>query len=84
MPKRDRPTVEDDDRYEAMREDGMSKKKAARIANTPASVAGRRGGKAAKYEEWTKDELYDKAKDVGISGRSKMSKRRLISALRNH
>jgi hypothetical protein len=48
-------------------------------------VAGRRGGKAEKpYESWTKDELYDKARKVGIDGRSSMSKKQLISALRNH
>ena len=51
------PTIQDDRRYEALREQGMSKKKAARIANTPASVAGKRGGKAKNYDDMTKDEL---------------------------
>lgn len=77
-------TIKDRERYEAMREEGMSKEKAARIANTPASVAGRRGGKAEPYEEWSKDELYAKAKQVGIEGRSSMNKGELISALREH
>jgi hypothetical protein len=76
--------VKDSDRYEAMREEGMSKEKAARIANTPERKAGRRGGKAGDYEEWTKEELYDKAKDVGIEGRSHMSKNDLIHSLRSH
>ncbi len=87
MPRRakeDRPTIKDDRRYEAMREEGMSKEKAARIANTDATTAGKRGGSADPYEEWTKDELYDKAKKVGIDGRSSMSKKELISALRHH
>jgi hypothetical protein len=84
MPK-DRPSVKDEERYEAMREEGMSKEKAARIANTPAKEAGKRGGEAKKpYEDWTKEELYDKAEDVGIEGRSKMDKKKLISALRSH
>jgi hypothetical protein len=84
MPK-DRPSVKDDGRYEAMREEGMSKEKAARIANTPAKEAGKRGGEAKKpYEDWTKEELYDKAEDVGIERRSKMDKKELINALRNH
>ena len=61
----------------------MSKQKAARIANTDATVAGKRGGKAPPYEEWTKDELYEKARKVGIEGRSSMSKGELISALRH-
>ena len=78
------PSIKDDERYESLREEGMSKEKAARIANTDRTEAGKRGGSSTKYEEWTKDELYDKAKEVGIEGRSDMSKKELISALRNH
>lgn len=78
------PSIKDDERYEALRRDGASKEKAARIANSPASGTGRKGGKAEAYEDWTKDELYDKAAEVGIDGRSKMSKGDLIDALRNH
>lgn len=59
----------------------MSKEKAARIANTP--DASERGGEASPYEEWTKDELYERAQEVGIDGRSSMSKSELISALRS-
>lgn len=78
------PQIKDDERYEALRREGMSKEKAARIANTPAKEAGRRGGKAPKYEDWSKEDLYDKAKQVGIEGRSGMNKEQLIDALRNH
>ena len=42
-----------------------------------------KGGKAPPYEEWTKDELYDRAQELGIDGRSKMDKDALIEALRN-
>ena len=76
------PTVKNEAQYEALREKGYSKEKSARIANTP--DAGKKGGKADKYEEWTKKDLYQKAKEVGISSRSKMDKRKLIEALRNH
>lgn len=34
------------------------------------------------YEEWTKDELYERAQELDIDGRSSMSKRQLITALR--
>lgn len=74
--------IKNEDQYEALRDKGASKEKAARIANT--SNSGNKGGKASKYEERTKDELYQKAKEVGIEGRSKMSKEELIKALRNH
>jgi len=78
------PSIQDDEQYEALRDEGMSKEKAARIANTDRTVAGRRGGKAAKYEAQTKEQLYQRAKEIGIEGRSKMSKDQLIEALRNH
>jgi hypothetical protein len=77
-------SIKDDERYEALRKEGMSKEKAARIANTDRKEAGQRGGKSPKYEEWSKEDLYDKAKDVGIEGRSQMSKKELIESLRNH
>ena len=76
------PTVKNEEQYEALREKGYSKEKSARIANTP--NAGKKGGKSDKYEEWTKKDLYRKAKEVGISSPSKMDKKGLIDALRNH
>lgn len=84
MTKNHGSSVKDDERYERLREQGYSKEKAARIANTNAHEAGKKGGKGGKYEERSKDELYSKAKEVGIEGRSKMSKKELIDALRNH
>ena len=84
MAKDHGPSIEDDDRYEALRKEGMSKEKAARIANTPAEVAGRRGGEADPYEEWTVDELRERAGEIGIDGRSDMDKSELIDALRHH
>lgn len=89
MPQRSPgPSVKDPEQYEALRDDGMSKEKAARIANQSAkegrSSVGRRGGEAEDYEDRTKDELMQRAREVGIEGRSKMDKSELISALRNH
>ena len=74
--------IKNEDQYEALRDKGASKEKAARIANS--SNSGKKGGKADKYEDRSKDDLYNKAKEVGIEGRSKMSKKELINALRNH
>jgi hypothetical protein len=88
MAKNHGPSVKDDKQYEALRREGASKEKAARIANASSnssrSEVGRRGGKGGDYEDRTKSELYDKAKQVGIEGRSNMSKSELINALRNH
>jgi hypothetical protein len=84
MAKDHGPSIKDDRQYESLREDGMSKEKAARIANSPRSSTGRKGGKASKYEDQTLDELQDKAREVGIEGRSTMNKSELIDALRNH
>lgn len=76
------PRIKNEEQYEALRDKGYSKEKSARIANTPDS--GKKGGKAKPYEQWTKEELYVQAKNVGISGRSKMKKNELITALRNN
>lgn len=86
MPTKDHgPSVKDDEQYEALRREGASKEKAARIANSGSrSSTGKKGGQSGSYDDWSKDDLYDKAKQVGIEGRSNMSKGELIDALRNH
>ena len=77
-------SIKDDEQYEALRKQGASKEKAARIANTSRSSSGRKGGKAGSYDDWSKDRLRKRAAEIGIEGRSKMSKGELIDALRNH
>ncbi|TQD39407.1 DUF7218 family protein [Haloflavibacter putidus] len=74
--------IKNDEQYEELRDKGMSKEKAARIANQ--SNSGKKGGKAEKYEKRTKKELNQKAKEIGIEGYSKMDKHELIKELRNH
>lgn len=59
------PSVEGDDRHEALRGEG-------------------RGGRAAAYGDWTKDGLEERAREIGIGGRSEMGKGGLIDAPRNH
>lgn len=74
--------------YEKLREEGNSKEKSARIANAASNSSrknvGRKGGKASDYDDMTKEQLMKRAREVGIEGRSSMSKSQLVSALRNH
>jgi hypothetical protein len=87
MAKDHGPSVKKDDTYEDLRDKGYSKKKSARIANAQANSGqhpSKKGGHAKRYEDRTKDELYEQAKQVGIEGRSTMSKSELIDALRTH
>lgn len=87
MPKKANPSLKDPEMYEALRDDGASAQKAARISNAAAkegrSALGRKGGMSSDYEDWTVPELKDKAKDIGLTGYSKKRKPELIKALRN-
>ncbi|MFW0783459.1 Rho termination factor N-terminal domain-containing protein [Gordonia sp. CPCC 206044] len=89
MPDREPgPSVKDDELYEKLRDEGNSKEKSARIANAAAaesrSEVGSKGGSSGSYEDWTVDELQDRAKELGISGYSDLKKDDLIEKLRNH
>lgn len=80
------PSIKNDDAYEALRDKGYSKGKAAAISNAQANSdmhPSEKGGHAQAYEDWTKDELYDRAKELGVEGRGDMTKDELIRALRN-
>ena len=78
------PSVKDPKQYEALRDQGASKEKAARIANTSRSSAAKKGGKSGSYDDWSKQDLEKRAAEIGIDGRSKMNKGELVNALRNH
>jgi len=82
------PSIKDPDQYEALRREGASKERAARISNESASssrsTVGRRGGSARDLDERTTEQLRRRARELGIEGRSKMSKRELVRAIRNH
>jgi hypothetical protein len=83
MPKNHGKQIKNDRKYEALRREGASKSKAARIANS-GKAASRKGGRAGKYEDRPKASLLKEASKVGIVGRSRMNKGELASALRNH
>ena len=83
-----RAQIKDEKTYQKLRARGESKEKAARIANAAASSSesqvGRKGGKSGSYSDWSKQDLLRRATEIGIEGRSKMTKAELIKALRNH
>ena len=74
--------IKDDKLYEDLRKEGNSKEKAARIAN--AKAAGTLDHRGTDLEDRTKDDLYKEAEEIGIEGRSEMSKKELIDAIREH
>jgi hypothetical protein len=82
------PSVKDPEVYEKLRDEGNSKEKSARIANAAANTSrskvGKKGGKAGSYDDMTVAELRKRASQIGIEGRSSMTKSELVRALRNH
>jgi len=83
-----RPQIKDEETYRALRREGNSEEKSARIANAAAASSrgevAARGGHSPRYEDWTKNDLLNRAREIGITGRSAMSKQQLITALRDH
>ncbi len=81
-------SIKNEKMYEDLREEGASKEKAARISNAAAargkSAVGRKGGESGSYEEWNVADLKKRAKELGMTGYSNLTKDKLVSKLRNH
>lgn len=91
-------TDKDERQYEHVKESvidrGTSEEKAEEIAGrtvnkqrraegrTPNKRTSGTGDPNSKLEDRTRDELYNRARELNISGRSKMSKAELIKAIR--
>jgi hypothetical protein len=81
-------SIKNEKMYQDLRTEGNSKEKSARISNAAAargkSAVGRKGGKSGSYTDWTVPELKKRAKELGISGYSGLTKDKLVAKLRNH
>jgi hypothetical protein len=87
MPGNRTNSLKDPKLYEDLRKEGNSKEKSARISNAVAargskSVA-RKGGGSASYDDWTVTALRKRAKELGMSGYSSLTKPKLIAKIRN-
>ena len=83
-----RSSIKNEKLYQDLRKQGDSKEKAARISNAAAaqgkSSVSRKGGKSGSYQDWTVSELKKRAKELGMSGYSSLTKDKLVAKLRNH
>lgn len=81
------PQLKDPELYEELRNNGASKEKAARISNAAAASSrkevGRKGGESGSYAEWTVRDLRGRAKELGLTGYSRLTKGDLIELLRD-
>ncbi len=81
-------SIKNEKMYEDLREEGNSKEKAARISNAAAargkSSVGRKGGESGSYEDWNVSDLKKRAKELGMTGYSSLTKDKLVAKLRNH
>jgi len=82
------PSIKDEGLYRELRDDGASAQKAARIANAAArdgrKAVGQRGGKAEDLDDRTVPQLRDRARELGISGISRLRKQELVDRIRSH
>jgi hypothetical protein len=80
-------SIKNEEMYEELRKAGNSKQKSARISNAAAargkSTVARKGGKSGSYDDWTVADLKKRAKQIGLSGYSNLTKAKLISKIRN-
>ena len=81
MPRKEAPRANLND---AVRQDTTisSRRSPAPRAHTLQEAEDR--SQVTPYEDWSKNDLYEKAVEVGVEGRAHMSKKDLINTLRDY
>src|ERR1700743_1933487 len=78
-------SIKNEKLYQDLRKQGDSKEKAARISNAAAargkSSVARKGGESGSYQDWTVPQLKKRAKELGMSGYSGLTKDKLVAKL---
>jgi len=81
-------SIKNEKMYKDLRKEGSSKEKAARISNAAAArgtkSVSRKGGKSGSYDDWTVADLKKRAKELGVTGYSGLTKDKLITKIRGH
>jgi hypothetical protein len=81
-------SIKNEKMYKDLRKEGNSKEKAARISNAAAArgtkSVSRKGGKSGSYADWTVADLKKRAKELGVTGYSGLTKDKLITKIRGH
>jgi len=79
-------SLKDPKLYEDLRRDGNSKEKSARVSNAIAArgqkSVSRKGGESGSYDDWTVPKLKARARELGITGYSTLTKSKLIERIR--
>jgi hypothetical protein len=81
MTKTDTSSLED--RFQSLLDKGLSREKAERILNAEAADQGIIG-EPEVYEDWSDEELFAHAGELGIEDRKGMSRDELIAAIRQN
>jgi hypothetical protein len=86
MPGRRNTDPTNDELYETLRDEGESEERSARIAGSAANRSRTQvredGDVSPPFDQWTVEELRERAGEVGLEIRDSMGKPELIDALR--
>lgn len=70
-------------RFETLLDRGLSREKAARLVNAEAADGTLSVKEPEAYEDWTDEELYRRAGELGVEDRYGMGRDELIAAIRD-